>query len=151
MPYFVGDILEIPVTAVQDYTLFYILKDYSTRLWKWQAEEIMKRHGLISFIVHPDYIMKPRARQAYESLLDYIAEMRQTQGVWTATPGEVNQWWRQRAVMTLTQVNGDWEVEGEGSERACVAYASEVDGRLVITFPGSREVLTESSAACLAR
>jgi hypothetical protein len=149
MPYFVGDILEIPVTAVQDYTLFYILKDYSTRVWKWQAEEIMKRHGLISFIVHPDYIMKPHARQAYESLLDSIAEMRQTQGIWTATPGEVNRWWRQRAAMTLAQVNGNWEVGGEGSERACIAYASKVDGHLVITLPGSREVLTQSSAACL--
>src|SRR5207249_4000541 len=29
MPYFVGKILELPVTTTQDYTLFHILNDYS--------------------------------------------------------------------------------------------------------------------------
>ena len=38
MPYFLGDILEIPVTTVQDYTLFSILDDYSIDLWKRQIE-----------------------------------------------------------------------------------------------------------------
>ena len=36
MPYFVGDILELPLTTIQDYSLFYILNDYSTTLWKEQ-------------------------------------------------------------------------------------------------------------------
>lgn len=147
MPYFVGDILEIPVTTVQDYTLFYILNDYSTQIWKQQSEEIMRRHGLMSFIVHPDYIMNARARQVYESLLDYLASIRQTRGVWIATPGEVNQWWRQRAAMTLASVDGKWEIRGEGSQRACIAYASEVDGRLVVTLPGSGELSVDNPAA----
>ena len=34
MPYFVGDILELPLTTAQDYTLFHILNDYSTRCGK---------------------------------------------------------------------------------------------------------------------
>lgn len=151
MPYFVGDVLEIPVTTVQDYTLFYILNDYSTNLWKRQSEEIMRRHGLMSFIVHPDYIMKTRTRQVYESLLDYLAEMRQTRGTWTATPGEVNRWWRQRAAMNLVEINGKWEVRGEGSERACIAYATEVNGQLVITLPDSKELPVETSVACVPR
>ncbi len=37
MPYFIGDILEIPVTTIQDYTLFNILNDFSTRIWKEQT------------------------------------------------------------------------------------------------------------------
>ena len=41
----------------QDYTLFHILNDYSTSLWKQQSELIMQKHGLMSFIVHPDYMM----------------------------------------------------------------------------------------------
>lgn len=150
MPYFVGDILEIPVTTVQDYTLFYILNDYSTRLWQQQSEEIMRRYGLMSFIVHPDYILNAHARQVYESLLDYLAAIRQSKGVWIATPGEVNQWWRQRAAMTLAEINGTWEVRGEGSERACVAYAKEVDGHLVVTRPGSEEIPANNSAAFVA-
>ena len=38
MPYFVGKILELPVTTTQDYTLFNILNDYSIDLWKKQIE-----------------------------------------------------------------------------------------------------------------
>ena len=34
MPYFVGDVLELPLTTIQDYSLFHILGDYSTTLWK---------------------------------------------------------------------------------------------------------------------
>ena len=37
MPYFIGKILEIPVTDVQDYTLFNILEDFSIELWKKQT------------------------------------------------------------------------------------------------------------------
>ena len=36
LPYFVGKILELPVTTTQDYSLFHILNDYSMRLWKEQ-------------------------------------------------------------------------------------------------------------------
>lgn len=137
MPYFVGDVLEIPVTTTQDYTLFHILNDYSMDLWNRQTERIMEKHGLISFIVHPDYITRGRARSSYESLLGYLNNLRQTRGVWITTPGAVNRWWRQRAAMTLAQVGGKWEIQGEGSEHARVAYASEVDGKLAYTIAGS--------------
>ena len=60
MPYFIGDIVELPVTCTQDYTLFHILDDYSTELWREQIAFIRDEHGLINFIVHPDYIMEPR-------------------------------------------------------------------------------------------
>ena len=36
MPYFIGDLLELPLTTAQDYSLFHILGDYSTTLWKEQ-------------------------------------------------------------------------------------------------------------------
>ena len=70
MPYFIGKILELPVTTTQDYPLFHILRDYSIDLWKRQTELIMEKHGLMSFIVHPDYIMSNRERGTYETLLD---------------------------------------------------------------------------------
>src|SRR6267143_6968134 len=57
MPYFIGDILELPVTTTQDYALFNYLNEYSIDRWKRQIELIMEHHGLINFIVHPDYIM----------------------------------------------------------------------------------------------
>ncbi len=44
--------------------------------------------------------------------------------------------------MRLVEENGEWRIEGEGHERARVAYASEKNGRL--------EVAVESSAKTLA-
>lgn len=130
MPYFIGNILELPVTMTQDYTLFNILNDYSIDLWKRQMDLIMEKHGLMSFIVHPDYIARSRERNVYEQLLNHLCGLRQEKGVWMATPGEVNRWWRQRDQMRLINDQAGLHIEGEGSERACVAYASERDGRL---------------------
>jgi hypothetical protein len=123
MPYFIGKILELPVTTTQDYTLFNILKEHSIELWKQQMEIIMGKHGLINFIVHPDYIVKPQQRRIYEALLAYLCCVREENGVWTATPGDVSRWWRQRAEMRLLHGPDGWRIEGQGSERACVAYA----------------------------
>lgn len=130
MPYFIGNILELPVTATQDYTLFNILNDYSINLWERQIDLIMEKHGLMSFIVHPDYVIKSRERTIIEQLLNYLRGLRREKGVWLATPGEVNRWWRQRDQMRLVKNQRGWHIEGEGSERARVAYASEQDGRL---------------------
>jgi hypothetical protein len=131
MPYFIGHVLELPVTMTQDYTLFNILNDYSTNLWEQQIALIMEKHGLINVIIHPDYITGPRERTVYEALLSRLAELREKENVWITTPGEVNRWWRQRAQMTIVEEDGSLRIEGAGRERACIAYASERDGQLV--------------------
>ncbi len=136
MPYFIGKLLEIPVTDVQDYTLFNILEDFSIDLWKKQTRLILDRHGLMSFIVHPDYVIDPRNRSVYESLLAYLATLVKDEGVWSTIPREVNRWWRERSAMQLVQRNGRWQIEGRGSDRARIAWASEKDGRLVVTLDG---------------
>jgi hypothetical protein len=137
-PYFIGKILELPVTTTQDYSLFHILKDYSIDLWRKQTELIMEKHGLSSFIIHPDYIIGDRERNTYETLLSYLAQIRDKMGVWLPTPFEVNRWWRQRDQMTLVEgQEGGWRIEGEGRERARVAYASEKDGRIAFTIENS--------------
>jgi hypothetical protein len=133
MPFFLGNILELPVTTSQDYTLFNILNDYSLRLWQQQIEIIMQRHGLMSFIAHPDYIVTSRARHIYRNLLGRLVQLRENEGVWTTTPGEVNRWWRQRAKMELVEDGEGWRIEGEGKETARIAYATEEEGRLVVT------------------
>jgi hypothetical protein len=133
MPYFIGHLVELPVTAVQDYNLFHILDDHSITLWEKQIDLIMQRHGLISFIVHPDYVIQPRERETFEALLAHLARLKQEKGVWITTPGEVNRWWRQRAQMRLVEDGEGVRIEGVGSERARVAYATEKAGRLVLT------------------
>ena len=123
MPYFLHDILEIPVTTTQDYTLFHIFDDYSINLWKRQIELIMDKHGLISFIVHPDYIHTAREQSVYEELLRYLICLREEKDVWIATPGEVNRWWRARSQMKLVRRGSNWEIQGRETERARLAFA----------------------------
>jgi hypothetical protein len=134
MPFFIGKILELPVTTTQDYMLFHLLNDYSIDLWKRQIELIMEKAGLISFIAHPDYIRKPRELAIYKDLLTYLVDLKSKKNVLIQTAGEVNQWWRQRAAMTLVEDDEGLRIAGAGSERARVAYASEQDGRLTFSL-----------------
>jgi len=130
MPYFVGDILEIPVTMTQDHTLFNVLETYSLDLWREQMNLIMKQHGLISFIVHPDYIQTVKSHNAYLQLLAHLSETRRNADLWIALPGEVNTWWRQRSEMCLVWKGGQWHIEGDGADRARIAYATIKDNTL---------------------
>ena len=134
MPFFIGNILELPLTTTQDYSLFHILNNFSLELWKRQIGLILEKYSLISFIIHPDYIIEKRARSTYENLLDYLALLRSDNQLWFALPGEVNRWWRQRSKMTLTFESGKWCIHGEGSERARVAYGTLIDGKLQYNF-----------------
>jgi hypothetical protein len=91
----------------------------------------MEKHGLLRFIIHPDYVVRPRAQSIFKELLAYLVRLKEEKGVWTTTPSEVNRWWRQRAEMRLVEQDGKWRIEGTGNERARIAYASEKDGRLI--------------------
>ncbi len=151
MPYFIGKVLELPVTTTQDYTLFHILNDYSTTLWERQIELIMEKHGLVSVVIHPDYLTSARAKKTYRGLLAHLAQLRAEKNLWVTTPGEVNRWWRQRAEMAIVENDGQLRIEGPGNERAVIAYASEKEGRwrLRLTLP-SRRTLADPSIRRLA-
>src|ERR1019366_10637229 len=122
-----------------DHSLFNVLDDCTMTLWKQQAELILKQHGLMNFIVHPDYILGERAQSTYKSLLSSLARLRRKHGVWVALPRDVSRWWRQRDCMVLTRKGGNWSVEGEGSERARVAFATLQGDRLVYSFGSVQE------------
>jgi hypothetical protein len=142
MPYFVGRILELPLTTLQDYSLFHVLNQYSIALWKGQVDRIMAQNGLISVLAHPDYLVERRARETYVELLKHLAELRDEQDVWSALPGEVDHWWRCRDKMALVPDGDGWRVKGPESERARVAYATLQGGRVVYTIAGgSRSVM----------
>jgi hypothetical protein len=123
MPYFVGDILEIPVTTTQDYMLFYQIHQYSLDLWKAQADIILRKHGLLSFLVHPDYVIEERPRKVYGELLGWLRELSAREHLWLALPGEVDEWWRARSSMRLVNRAGAWRIEGAGADRAVIAFA----------------------------
>src|SRR5712691_9668695 len=131
MPFFIGKILELPVTTTQDYSLFHILKQYSIDHWKRQISQIMEKHGLASFIIHPDYVLESRTRDTYKSLLTYLVDLRSKGKIWVALPREVNQWWRARRQMKLARQGNNWVIEGLDKDKARVAYAFLDGGRLV--------------------
>jgi hypothetical protein len=133
-PYFIGRILELPLTTIQDYCLFHILGDYSIELWRKQIALITEKHGLASFIVHPDYVRKKRALEVYKSLLGYLSDLRKEGKAWIALPKEVNQWWRERSQMILVHEDGVWRIRGQGRERAKVAYAILAGEKLQYSF-----------------
>jgi hypothetical protein len=131
MPYFIGNMLELPVTTIQDYTLFYVLNERSIDLWKTQIGMILAKNGLASFIVHPDYIIEPETQAVYKDLLAMLGELRKREAVWFALPREIDSWWRARDRMSIVKDGESWRIVGEGAERAVLAFARVMDGRLI--------------------
>jgi hypothetical protein len=144
-PYFIGKILEIPVTTTQDYSLFHILQDYSLDLWDEQMLQIQEQNGLMSFIVHPDYVIERRARKVYSGLLARLADLRDRQNVWIPLPRDVNKWWRNRSQMKLVRKKNTWQIEGPDSHRARVAFASLEAGRVVYKVVDERKPVRSES------
>jgi hypothetical protein len=137
MPFFVGRIVELPLTTIQDYSLFNILNDRTIDLWKEQLNLIRQRNGLMSFITHPDYLISKRNRQVYEGLLAHLRSMIAREKIWATLPGDVDIWWRQRAKMNLVREGEGWRIEGEGAERARVAHAVIEGNRLTYKLSGA--------------
>jgi len=132
MPYFVGDILELPLTMTQDYALFNILGQHSIDLWKQQIDLVMAKHGLISFNIHPDYIMSEPYSGLYRELLHTLKRVCLEKNLWIALPAEVNQWWRLRQKMQVAVSSGQKAyITGPYHESAALAYAK-LDGEKIV-------------------
>ena len=139
-PYFIGDVLELPVTTIQDYSLFHVLNQRSIDLWKSQIDLILNKNGLMSFIVHPDYVMGLDTLSIYKDLLAYVRELSTKTPIWCALPSEINEWWRARHKMSIVKNGSSWRIEGDGAERAVLAYAKNIDGELIYEFPETKRL-----------
>jgi hypothetical protein len=127
----VGDMVELPLTTIQDYSLLHILDDYTISLWRQQIDLILSENGLISFIVHPDYVNTSRGNNVYRELLAHLDTLRRSKPLWVALPGDIERWWRQRDRMRLVRTDSGWRIEGCGAERARIAYAVRDGDRVV--------------------
>ena len=94
-PFFIGDVVELPYTLPQDYTLFTLLGHRSPALWLEQADRIVHQHGLIHALSHPDrgYLGNPRNRDCYREFLVALSERDE---IWKPLPRELAAWWRRR-------------------------------------------------------
>jgi peptidoglycan/xylan/chitin deacetylase (PgdA/CDA1 family) len=120
LPFFLNDLVELPITLVQDHTLFEILRADSIEQWTRKSDWIIENHGLINLITHPDYLDTPRRLRLYEEFLEYLGAQ---QGGWHALPRDVAQWWRTRTQLTLAHEDGGVRIEGPLAEHASVAWA----------------------------
>ena len=92
MPYFVGKILELPLTTAQDYSVFNILEQFSIDLWKQQISLLVQHNGLITILSHPHYLIDQKPRGIYEQLLAHLRQVYDDNNVWRALPRDVDSW-----------------------------------------------------------
>jgi peptidoglycan/xylan/chitin deacetylase (PgdA/CDA1 family) len=126
-PYLLGDLVELPITLVQDHTLLEILGEVSADRWIDKARWLIRHHGLINLLVHPDYVTSDERLAVYDDFLRFLAA--QSRG-WHALPRDVAQWWRARS-----RIEHDPDpvaaVERHPGVDATIAYAREEDEEIV--------------------
>jgi hypothetical protein len=134
-PYFIGDLVELPITLVQDHTLWEILGDESIDRWTEKSDWIAANHGLVQLLVHPDYLLSDARLALYDSFLEWLGALNRDRDGWHALPRQVAEWWRERAALACsTDRDGEVRVEGgPGASRATVGWAGEdEDGEVVL-------------------
>jgi peptidoglycan/xylan/chitin deacetylase (PgdA/CDA1 family) len=129
-PFMNEGLVELPVTLVQDHTLFEILGRDTIDLWRDKAAWIAEHQGLVNVIVHPDYMLTQDRLDRYAELLEFLSGL---DGGWHALPRDIAAWWKAREELSVERTPaGDYVIPGGGESGATVAWARERDGRLVI-------------------
>ena len=118
LPFFNGDLVELPLTLPQDHTLFVILRRRGAETWIDKAEFLRSRGGMALIDTHPDYLVEEASRTAYDAFLAHFAD---DETAWRALPREVAAWWRRRAESQLElSPDGRWYVAGPAADEARV-------------------------------
>ena len=107
-PFLLEDLVELPITLVQDHTMWEILREPGIDLWVEKARWIRESHGLVNVIVHPDYVLSEERLGLYYRFLEWLTSFNDG---WHALPCEVAQWWKARESMDVGAVaNADgWD------------------------------------------
>jgi peptidoglycan/xylan/chitin deacetylase (PgdA/CDA1 family) len=129
LPFFLGETVELPITLVQDHTLWEILREKNIDLWTRKSDWVIANGGLINLITHPDYLDTPARLRMYEEFLVYLKSQ---PGGWHALPRDVAAWWRRRSSLSCEFEGDEARIVGGGAEEAAIAWASWRDGELVV-------------------
>lgn len=97
-PYFLENLVELPITLPQDHTVFEVLQQDSIQLWKEKSDFIIDNQGMILLITHPDYLIEPKRLDMYGQFLEYL---KTKVGGWHTLPREAARWWKLRDGATL--------------------------------------------------
>lgn len=96
-PYFIGKLVELPLTISQEYRMFYTLNltdDEILKIWKEKINYIIKNNGLVLINAHPDKYLSgsKRGLRLYEEILKYISKFK----FYHDLPVNVAKWWIER-------------------------------------------------------
>jgi peptidoglycan/xylan/chitin deacetylase (PgdA/CDA1 family) len=129
-PFFIDDLVELPITLVQDHTLFEILRDRSVERWVEKSEWIIEHNGLVNLLVHPDYLLTEERLALYDEFLGFLASRA---GGWHALPRDVARWWKDRSRLECRRdERGEARIVGPrpAAGEPTVMWAEERDGRV---------------------
>jgi peptidoglycan/xylan/chitin deacetylase (PgdA/CDA1 family) len=132
LPYFIGEVVELPITLPQDHTLFELRGERTEQRWLEKAAFLREEGGMGLLLTHPDYLVEPERLAMYER---FLAVQASDTSAWHALPREVAEWWRRRAASSLQRSGDDWTVGG----------AAAADGRLRLGAPRLPQISPDSS------
>ena len=121
LPFFNGELVELPLTLPQDHTLFVILDHPDETVWVAKAEYLRAHGGMAMIDTHPDYLIDDRIFHAYARFLDRFAD---DPAAWHALPREVSAWWRRRAGSRLEHDGSTWQIVGPAAWEGRILFAA---------------------------
>ncbi len=132
LPYFIGDVVELPITLPQDHTLFELRGERTEQRWLDKAAFLREEGGMGLLLTHPDYLVEPERLALYER---FLAAQATDTSAWHALPREVADWWRRRSTSSLQRSGDEWMVIG----------AAAADGRVRLGAPRLPHISPDNS------
>ena len=123
-------IVEIPMTAQQDHTLFEILGRRDIDVWLETIRVVRDRGGVLVLTVHPDYMTSAGRLDLYRAVLSRLTE---DEDAWKALPGDVSDWWRRRSESEIREQGDRLEISGPARDDAAVGSAALCSGGLAVS------------------
>lgn len=119
-PFFIGKLVELPITLAQDHTLFEILAYKDISIWKQKIAWIEKMNGMVLVVVHPDYMFTDTRLGLYE---DFLKLLSQKGNFYHALPREVARWWKDRDASSIRLTkDGCTEIRGSAKKMATIKW-----------------------------
>jgi glycosyltransferase involved in cell wall biosynthesis len=94
--------VELPYTLPQDFTLFVIMREKNTDIWRRKLDWIAEQGGMALVITHPDYMNFDGVRsktgeypaEYYQEFLEYIKSFYEGQ-YWNVLPKDIARYWEE--------------------------------------------------------
>ncbi len=96
-PYFIGRMVELPITLPQDIVVFGLFGMKDCKLWMEVSKQILRYRGMILIVTHPDAKKGYTGYKDYVSIYrDFLLWLKEQTNLWYALPREVALWWNKR-------------------------------------------------------